>query len=247
MTIRGEYWILPGGDLLEASDHGEYNHEDHVIEHIIARITDALDLNFDEWGPDVHAFSGFMNEHVFPERYGDDEGDPWGRLAQELVPVFGSLGTVHEALTALKADEDARMFAINRWEWLRVAGPNAEVPDLSRDTLERLGNGLFDILYEEEGELDEAEAMAVEIRVSTYRGRGAQHRTITIGELLEGGAGSGHAGLEAPPASGVAQTRKLDVAAQHPFYGDHLGDSQQTVSALRLAERLSRTLLRAAP
>lgn len=230
LSVRDEYWITPEGTLHANGDNSDYNHEGHVIEHVINLISDHFGLEWDG-GPDGVAFRTMLNDEVFPERYGDDEEDPYQRMRDELVAggVFRSQQEAEAATNTFGGnDDDARAFAINYWGWIRVAGPNIEVPDMSERTLKAAGEALADIVYEESG-CDDMDAInAIPIRVSTYSGRralGSGRREATIGELIAGESGAGNTELADIAKSGGDAVRKMDTALQNPYYKGRLGDS----------------------
>ena len=240
LSIREEYWITPDG-LLYASDGGDTNHEGHVVEAIIHIICDFLDLNWDG-GPDATAFRCWLNDEVYVERYGDDEEDPRARLSKELLDarVFGSEAEADSAFMAIGGNEsDARQHAIHYWGWIRVAGPNAEVRDMTPSVLKQAGEGLWDILSEET-DADEEEIRSSVVRISTYRGRGRDRREATIGELVDGEVGAGNTEFEDIAKSGGAAVRAMDAAVQNPYYKGKLGDSlSETLSPEGIATALN--------
>ena len=242
LKVRDEYWITPEGTLHANGDNSDYNHEGHVIEHVINLISDHFGLEWDG-GPDGVAFRTMLNDEVFPERYGDDEEDPYQRMRDELVAggVFRSQQEAEAATSTFGGnDDDARAFAINYWGWIRVAGPNIEVPDMSERTLKAAGEALADIVFEE-SDCDDMEAInAIPIRVSTYSGRralGSGRREATIGELIAGESGAGNTELADIAKSGGDAVRKMDTALQNPYYKGRLGDSTSVRDAAgRLTE-----------
>ena len=242
LKVRDEYWITPEGTLHANGDNSDYNHEGHVIEHVINLISDHFSLEWDG-GPDGVAFRTMLNDEVFPERYGDDEEDPYQRMRDELVAggVFRSQQEAEAATNTFGGnDDDARAFAINYWGWIRVAGPNIEVPDMSERTLKTAGEALADIVFEE-SDCDDMEAInAIPIRVSTYSGRralGSGRREATIGELIAGESGAGNTELADIAKSGGDAVRKMDTALQNPYYKGRLGDSTSVRDAAgRLTE-----------
>jgi len=245
-AIRSEYWITPEG-LLNADDDGDMNHEGHVVEAVINNICHFLGNEWD-MGPDGAAFRQMLNDEVFVERYGEDEEDPYGRLRAELVAarVFRSEAEAEAALQTFSGQEtDARVFAINYWKWIRVAGANIEVPDFDPRTLRRAGEGLADILFEESGVDDMEVINAVVVRVSTYSGRralGSGRREATVGELIAGDAGGGNTELDDIAKSGGDAVRKMDAATASPFYRGKLGDSLAALIAGTPARQVIETL-----
>lgn len=227
----GEYWLLPDGSRVFADgDVGDYNHEGYVVSVIIDKICDFLDIQntFDDDGA---MFRCTLGDHIYPERYGWDEEDPHDRLAKELVKarVFKQ-DEIEDVFSAFTGNTtDARALAINRWKWIRIAGPNAEVPSMDENTLAHLGNGLLDIIDDEGHEIEEERLMGIQINVSTYRGRASQNQTIKLGQLLSGE--HGESGSEFA-ASARDALRRADVAMQPAFYGNKLGDSLRLISNL---------------
>jgi hypothetical protein len=223
----GEYWITDTGGLIPADgDYGD-SHEDVVIGIVITKILDAIghgDLEFS----DRVSFRCWLNDEYFPDAYGWDEEDPYGRLAKELSKSIKNPVEELKAITG-HPEDDARLVAINLWGWIRLAGFNAELPSLSERNLKRLGEGILDALFEEGEEGDEDEMMKISVRVSTYSGKNSQNRSMTIGELIDNSGGTSGANF-AQSASGAL--RKADVAMQPAFYGARLGDSIFTISNL---------------
>jgi len=228
MIMRpGEYWITDKGSLIAAD--GEYgdSHEDVVIGVVIRRVLDAIGHGNLEFSDRI-SFREWLNDVYFPESYGWDEEDPYGRLAKEFAK-----STKHpaEELRVITGDpeDDARLVAINLWGWIRLAGFSAELPDLSETNLKRLGEGIIDALFEEGFDGDEESLMGHEVRVSTYSGKSGQNRTMTIGNLLSGSGG--HSGANFSQSSSDT-LRRADVAMQPAYYGSKLGDSMITIRNL---------------
>lgn len=229
LKIHDEYWILPDGELLYASDDSDYNHEGHVVERIISIIADFLGIEWD-LGPDVIAFRCTLNDSIYPERYpeADAAGDDMGEiLCNELVQA-GCFTTkeMDAAWRALQSDADARAFAVDFWKWIRLAGNNAELPDLTPKTLKRLASSLIDILYEQEdGEGDDSIAGDLTMNISTYSGRGGRH-TVSLNDLTDGRLGdNNHSEFDDQNRAAKAAVAKMDQEQMHPHYKGQLGDS----------------------
>jgi hypothetical protein len=228
MKIQEEYWIDARGGLLNASENGEYNHEGHVIEIIVNQIFEFLDI---EWtgGPDGIAARCTLNDDVFPRLYGDDEDDPYGRLQREMVRARYFHGNLEEAEAAFRtfsggeSEKDAREFAIKYWNWIRVAGNYAELPNFYSDTLKHLGEAIATIL-EEEGYQEEIEddswMDSTKIDVSIYGKRGRS--TATVASLCDGKIEARGADLEYGAAAAVATA---DRQMMRPTYKGKFGDS----------------------
>jgi hypothetical protein len=220
----GEYWITNDGNI---PADGEYSHEDVVINTVIRKILDAI--GYEDMGFDNRIeFRGWLNDVYFPDAYGWEEEDPYGKLVQKLKGVF--YGDPREELSVITGtDEDARIIAINKWNWIRLAGFNAEVKDFSERTLKRLAEGILDVIYEEGFDGDEDGLMSIRVNTSTYTGRNSQNRSMSIRELLSGEGGEG--GLEYSGSSKEG-LRKMDTSSQPKYYGTHLGDSLTIISTL---------------
>ena len=221
--IRGEYWIMPDGSCVYAdSDNGDKGHEAIVIETIIDKVCEVLGID-----NDFECDAVYFRTSLYDGYFDQNEDDPWPKVEEAAVRkgVFTSK-EVTPAFDLIRSGspDDARAFAINYWRWIRVAGLNAEVPDMSERTLKRLGEGMLNA-GEEEGVLfdgDEIELMNSKVKFSTYDGSRGGIREATIGELLSGEAGGGHSDLERTSKDVL---RRADVALQPSFYGSHLGDS----------------------
>jgi len=222
----GEYWITNDGNIPADGNFGD-SHEDVVINTVIRKILDAIGYENEEFSDRIQ-FRMWLNDVYFPDVYGWEEEDPYGRLVQRLKGTFS--GDPGEELTVINGtDEDARIIAINKWNWIRLAGFSAEVKDFSERTLKRLAEGVLDIVYEEGFDGDEDDLMGIEINVSTYTGKNSQNRSMSIRELLSGEGGE--SGLEYSRSS-KEELRKMDIASQPKYYGTRLGDSLAVISTL---------------
>ena len=223
-----EYWITDKGKPIIAN--GEYGegHEDVVINFVISKILSVIGYD-DESFNDRIEFRTWLGDVYFPDKYGWEEEDPYGKLAKEMSKVSKYPIEELSVISGGSAEDDARIVAVNLWKWIRVAGPNAEVPDFSEATLKRLGEGLLDILVDEEGYEFSEEMYGIRINVSTYKGSNNQNRTMTIGELLSGEGGE--SGSEYSRTSSDI-SRRMDIATQPKYYGSRLGDSLRIITNL---------------
>ena len=222
-----EYWITDRGKPIFAN--GEYGegHEDVIINFIISKVLSVIGES--ESFDDRIEFRTWLMDVYFPEKYGWDEEDPYGKLAQQMSRTSRFPREELSVIGGGSNDDDARVLGVNLWKWIRIAGHNAEVSDFSETTLKRLGEGLLDILVDEEGYEFSEEMYAIKINVSTYKGSNNQNRTMTIGELLSGEGGE--SGSEHSRTS-FDVARKMDVAAQPKYYGSRLGDSLHIITNL---------------
>lgn len=230
--IRGEYWVLPDGSLLHATDGGDHNHEGWVYEYIVGYYLDAV--NQTEWG-----------RQIFGENWADQNGYEYVMFRETLMNGLDEmrldLDESEEEIDAILIKQfgkeqfdwfypivsngidrttgrpvDAREFATQYWKWIRVAFNNAELPDLTPATLKRAGEGFCMIMFEETGE-DEPD-YEIELTVATYRG---DRLTVTLNDLLDGRskpATARNASHDTLTRYGRAAADKMDQQAQHPFY-----------------------------
>lgn len=224
-----EYWFLPDGSTLYANgDYGDKTHEDHVIEAIITKILPLFGYD-EEWEGGATDFRIYLNDNIFPEMYGDDEDDPYERLKADLLKhnTFRNQKEIDAAFSTFSGHgDDAREFAIEYWNWIRVAGFNAEVRSLNEETFKRIGEGMLDLLFED-GFEDLKQLNQISVKVSTYKASGNNTRKITIGELVDGEKGAGNSQLEVPNA-GKDSINRLDKSIANPYY-KHFGDSFDVV------------------
>jgi len=188
ISLRSEWWITDTGNLLNADEHGDYHHQDHVIEVICGIIRTHAGMDPVE-GDDATTCRVNVADYL-AEVYPDLD-DPMEEIViPKIMQEYGKEMT-DDMLNQVSGhgdddgyDFDARAFAVKWWGWIRVAGWEAEMRDFSPKMLKRCGSGLCDIVEQDYGydQMDGYED--VEIMVSVY-GKPGRTRT-TIGALESG-------------------------------------------------------------
>jgi len=126
---NGEWWIDDSGTTVYADDDvGDTNHEAEAFWSILGVSPDG--------NPD-------LPEDLIP-------GDPISKATQKWLKENG---TSKEVIDFFKGGADARDYALDKLNWMRVKGKNVEVHTFDDDALERLKDA--DLWNEEDGESDE--------------------------------------------------------------------------------------------
>lgn len=219
LNIHDEWWYTGGGDLLNASDGGDYNHESYVLERIISTFCDVMNLE-NEWETDTLAFRESVLNMVDLDDHPEDY-DPFDEACEKLSRNLpAEMIEQMRALLGGYAQLDARAFAIDWWDWIRIAGPNAELPDLSRDTLRRAWEAFCDAYSEQ---VDEDPPEDAEVTVSLLNG---MRHSVTMADLERGTLrGAKDADLEHLSRVSTERVKQMDRDAMHPVYREKLGDS----------------------
>jgi len=225
--IRSEYWITDSGQLLNADDSGDYNHQAHVIDVICGIFRTAAGLPPQD-NDDAVTCRTEIGDYLSDEY--PDSDDPFTEYVEpQLVAKYGDPMT-QDMRNQMSGhgdedgyDFDARAFAVKWWGWIRVAGNEAEMRDFTPAMLKRAGVGFGQIL-EEEGEDDYDAFDAVPVTVSIY-GKPGRVAT-TIGSLEAGKLERSDApdpDQEALRAAGRAAADKLDRDSMPSFYKGRTG------------------------
>jgi len=218
LSVQGEYWYTGGGDLLSATDGGDYNHEGHVLERIISAFCDVLGIE-NTWETDVGAF----RSDLWDQTDWDAHPDGYDPLDEVCLALSKNLPTEQvEQMRRLigGAQLDAREFAIQWWGWIRIAGPNAELPALDRETLRRAWEAFADIYFEEEGE-DPPEGAKVTVSLLNKMRHKVTMEALERGTLED----AADADLEHLSRVSTEQVKQMDRDAMHQVYRGKLGDS----------------------
>lgn len=220
--MSGEYWVMPDKNYLSATDGGDYNHEGLVVQRVISVCCDALNIE-NQYDTDyVWFWNDFLDElGSDPERA---DLDPSEVLIESLVRDGLDLEYAKRMLEAVHSDQDARAFAINEWNWYRVAFNNVEAKTLTPESLRFIGEFMKDLYFEESGEDTIGDE---EVTVSLLNG---PRYDVTLDALDRGSLrDSKDADLDNLSKAATAQVRKMDVQQQHPYYRGNLGDSVVTI------------------
>jgi hypothetical protein len=225
ISLRSEWWITDTGDLLNADEHGDYHHQDHVIDVICGIVRTYAGMEPVD-GDDATTCRVEVADHLFEEH--PEMDDPMEEvIIPQIVRDYGE-GMAKDMLNQISGhgdsdgyDYDARAFAVKWWGWIRVAGWEAEMRDFSPEMLKRCGSGLADIVEQDYAdEMDGYEE--VEIMVSIY-GKPGRTRT-TIGALESGRIERDNTpDTDALRAAGKAAADKLDRDATPAFYKGRSG------------------------
>lgn len=216
LAIHSEWWYTDSGDLLSATDGGDYNHEGHVMEAIIGEFCEVMGID-NQYATDATWFRTDVGDQVdwdaVPEGY--DPIDEAGKLMDHPPEM------VREMRAFLGGSQkDARAFAIKWWGWIRLAGPNAEAPNLAPAMLKRVYEAFATVYFEEESEEAPEDA---EVTVSLLNGT---RHYVTLGALSMGTLeGAEDADLAHLSRVSTEQVKQMDRDAQPAFYRGKLGDS----------------------
>lgn len=224
--ITGEYWFDEHGNAQYADgDVGDMNHEMYVTERCGREVAEYFRLEeFDE--------STILDiiRHKVKDTWGDITNDPADTMIKYLV-TFHKLTEEDASNLVLIAygssSWDAREYAIEKWNWIRVAGIYIEVNKLNINTLRNVAKGINNAL-EQEGEMYEDDsyekAGQVEYRISTYTGK---RYTITLDDMERGDVSGLEEELVPQANAATKQVRDMDLAAMPDYYKKKniIGDS----------------------
>lgn len=199
--ITGEYWIK-GGDIEFADgDVGDQSHESIASQEAMSRLADDLGIHDDD-----------PTDEQIKEVIGFDEEAPRGSPADHSAYQQRYRDAVKQALEERGYGEDAglvdvshgngdpRKFAMENWGWIRLAGNNLEMQELTPQAMREAANGINQAIAEQEFEEAESADPVLTIYVSgtdkTYQGvplsvlqsgrPGAMRDYDTMGEVREG-------------------------------------------------------------
>lgn len=191
--VRGEWWIQDGSALYADGDYGDMGHEGLVLESLGR---DLLDLAESEGFPTSHhggwdsrELLRWADETYLPQKVeelrsegkdvqADELQQTWDSSIQEALEsiAVGEWGFDSDAWTVLFEERHVRDFAMRRWGWKAVRGPNVETWTFTAGDLKNIVQGLADAypaLYEDE----ENQLPVDEINSQTYRG---EHFSIDV-------------------------------------------------------------------
>lgn len=226
-AFNGEWWIDDGGRVLYADgDHGDYNHEGHVIEILCGRLREAAGMEPTDQDDPVTCRTQIGD---YLDEQGLDIDEAYETIWAALDKVEGAeAGAMARGLLGGRGDSlDAREYAIRFWGWIRVAGSELEMRDFSPATLKRAGSGLAEILwengnYEEPDEEFGEGSAALPLVVSIYGSR--ERISTTLGDLEAGQLRPDmQAALDAQTRNARAQVQRMDHELEPDFYRQRQG------------------------
>lgn len=223
VRLRGEYWITPKG-LVYVDDESNH-HEDRVMQVICMHIRDIAGMEQPEYDDDAISCRTELSDHLDGMVGDGDIDELYDEIWVKLAKVLGGEKIAEEARVLFGGsgnNQDAREFAIKYWNWIRVAGGEAEMRDFTPSTLQKAGEGFLDILGEENGWEDDTNFDNVPITISIY---GTSKRLeTTVGALCRGSLGeAGDASAETANAYARAAVAKMDQAAMPSYYRGQSG------------------------
>jgi hypothetical protein len=175
--IRGEYWIADG-HVMQADDNSDYNHEGYVMMYMQSDIASHFGVEshseYLDWDKIKKQIVDEILQDASPEEYealaekADD--DPDGFIALQMDDP-----EANEKMQIANGYGDARLYAIMKWGWKRVAGNDIESRALTSDDMRQIASGLYDI--------DPDLSDDAEFNISVY---GNKSYTVTLAELEAG-------------------------------------------------------------
>ena len=232
LGISGEWWCDPHGHLTFADgDVGDYNHAAVVLEEIVNLWCGILGVD-NELGYGYTDFRIGLADGVdgpfgsaieaLAENAGVDPYDfeVYDYIKNKLMEDGRSRQEVDAMSDVLNDRLDPREFCIGFWGWIRIAGNNAELPNLSRAVLKRAGGAFLDILFEDGEEPTDEDLLDTMVNVSTYTG---SRYEVSISDLCDGRLEGEDADAKELAKRATSAVRAMDVKAQHPYYGSDMG------------------------
>lgn len=237
LKVNGEWWYSDTGDLIFADgETGDYNHEAVVIKTVIDLMCDVLGVE-NKWDCDRQWFrvalsdapsekGELQNAIIRCAKKAGFKGDLWDfevyeYIMSELVRQGRSEEEVKGMSSVLNDHLDSREFSIRFWKWIRIAGNNMELPDLTPRTLKRAAEALEEIMIMDGAEMTDEDYLDTIVTVSTYTGK---RNSVSLDNLSKGRLDGSDADLENLNVAAQAAVRNLNVKSQPSFYGNHLGD-----------------------
>ena len=224
VRLRGEYWITPDG-LVYVDDESNH-HEDRVMQVICMHVRDIAGMEQPDYDDDAVSCRTELSDHL-DGMVGPDEDidDVYDEIWTKMAKVLGKRQIAEEARILFGSSDqntDAREFAIKWWNWIRVAGGEAEMRDFTPSTLQKAGEGFLDILGEENEWDDDNDFDNVPVTISIYGTR--KRITTTVGDLVKGNVGDAEdANAETASAYARAAVAKMDQAAMPSYYRGQAG------------------------
>lgn len=175
--IRGEYWIADG-HVMQADDSSDYNHEGYVMMYMQQDIASHFGVEsyseYLDWDKIKKQIIDEILQDADPDEYEDlaekADDDPDAFIVMQMQDPEGA-----EKMQIANGFGDARLYAIMKWGWKRVAGNDIESRALTPTDMKQIASGLYDI----DSELDEKS----EFNISVY---GNKSYRVTLAELEAG-------------------------------------------------------------
>lgn len=220
-VLSGEYWIADG-NIMDASDTGDYNHEMHVMDMLSREIGDTLEIPYDEEYPDWDEIRARAYQ-----KYRVDTDAGLITILQDVMP------NAEKIINILDGFDDARTYAMAEWGWKRVVDDNVETWDLTPHDREEIADGLAEIAMDQ---------IDPEHEITIYIYNDARTITLPYGELVGEAIGMSPEYDWRRQAANL-QAREADVMQQHLAYwpsgvnkfgrqlASPLGDARQPVRA----------------
>jgi len=160
--VPGEWFLVEGQAQFADGDVGDFNHDMIVREHVVRKLVDVIDANFDVdweyWADKAESIGGgddmtespegreilTRNVHKFLENKIKDASE--GKDA-----LLDKLGINEEELLIASGDPRSypREYGIRHLGYVRVAGNNVEAYDITSKKLREIANGLWDAAGDE--------------------------------------------------------------------------------------------------
>ena len=218
-TLRGEYWIDDGGNLLEADgDIGAYNHEAHVIELLQYQISDKFGDYRDGEYVDWDRFKEELAKETYKEQIKLNPSQhkqlriQWIKDDGEHFLLLGlrQLGVTDDEYATAEGFGDARVHAMQHWGWKRVVDSNVETWNLTPEDMRTIASGIGEIMPESDADVE----------VSVYVHTSGKSFDFKLSELE-----TGHKVANAPAVpyqdiakAATANVRELEKGSVNPYY-----------------------------
>ncbi len=181
--LRGEYWIEEGGEVMGDMENGDYNHEGYAMNRVQGEIMDEFGVYADS---DFIDWDGESKQQILQEIL-DDENEQTRAKFQQMIEDGEEDEVIlmkmresdpegaDEKMAMANGFGDARMYAIMKWGWKRIAGNDIESASLTPHDMQVIARGIYDI---ENNVADDAE-----FYISVYGGKSYE---VTLAELEAG-------------------------------------------------------------
>jgi len=229
LEIRGEYWIREDGwvDFADA-DVGDWSHEGIVINQLQHEIANEFNIEIDSDYIDWDEIEQQISELILDEWGLDNE------KKQEYLSNYHSNEIIEkyfkndkdnlEKLLVINGNEDARGYAIFKWNWKAVRGNFVETKSLNLQDFKTISHGLGEIIEEELGYEDEENLLGIEFSISIYP-NGPTYN-LTLAEIDAKASGMQpkipQQRLQIDPIAvknvAAQQAKQSDIEMMHPYY-----------------------------
>ena len=167
--LRGEWWIDADGNAVFADgDIGDMNHEMLVIDHLTRELLEYFNVEPDEeYAGTLDNYEDAIAKEM--EWDGEDTKEMIISYLEKNARKDFDPKQLDEAIDIAYGQGDARDYALEWWDWIRVAGNNIQTHRITSETFKRMSDGIMDANGNEEMEPGELFNIEVEKTGAFYR------------------------------------------------------------------------------